>query len=323
MARPLRIEYPGAFYHVMNRGQSRRNVFMEDEGRQSFLGLLGDIARLWEVEIFAYCLMDNHYHLLLSTPAGVLSRPMRHLDGIYTQKFNRVHHRDGALFRGRYKAILIDAEEYFLSVVRYIHHNPLKAGVVSDIDRYRWSSHWEYLHKKECPEWLDTRSVLSRFGGLKEYQRFMHDEIEEEIEEFYRGLYHKPVLGSKEFIGRVKQRLGDKARVEQEKPESRRLFGLDLEEIVEATAREYGKGVAELKRRKGGGQNEARMVAIYLGRQLGGHRHEEIGKMVGLRKTSSVSSAYLLMKERVAKEKQLLRRVRRIEESLINSKKRT
>ena len=89
MTRPLRIEYPGAFYHIMNRGQSGRKIFLEDQGRQSFLDLLADIARLWKVEIFAYCLMDNHYHLLLSTPAGVLSRPMRHLDGIYTQRFNR------------------------------------------------------------------------------------------------------------------------------------------------------------------------------------------------------------------------------------------
>ena len=162
--------------------------------------------------------MDNHYHLLLSTPTGALSRPMRHLDGIYTQKFNRVHHRDGPLFRGRYKAILIDAEEYFLSVVRYIHKNPLGSGVVSNIDRYRWSSHWGYLNKKQCAEWLDTRSVISRLGGLKAYQRYMHEEIEEEVEEFYHGLYQKPVLGSQEFIGRVKQRLGDKARVEEEKP---------------------------------------------------------------------------------------------------------
>jgi REP element-mobilizing transposase RayT len=183
MTRPLRIEYPGAFYHIMNRGQSGRKIFLEDQGRQSFLDLLTDIVRLWKVEIFAYCLMDNHYHLLLSTPAGVLSRPMRHLDGIYTQRFNRLHHRDGRLFRGRYKAILVDAEEYFLSVVRYIHKNPLGAGLVSDIDRYRWSSHRGYLNKTQCPEWLDTRSVLSRFGGVRAYQRFMHGEVEEEIGE--------------------------------------------------------------------------------------------------------------------------------------------
>ena len=235
---------------------------------------------------------------------------MRHLDGIYTQKFNRVHHRD-------------DAEEYFLSVVRYIHKNPLGAGVISNIDRYRWSSHGGYLNKNHCPDWLDTRSVMSRCGGLQQYQRFMHEEIEDEIEEFYQGPYHKPVLGSKKFIGRVKERLGDKARVEEEKPESRRLFSPGLGEIVEAAARGYVTAVEQLKRRRRGRENEARMVAIYLARQLGGHKHEEIGEMVGLAKTSSVSSAYLLMKERVAKEKELHRRVRRIEEALINSKKRT
>ena len=135
----------------MNRGQSRRNIFIEDQGRQTFLDLLADITRLWKVKIHAYCLMDNHYHLLLSTPTGVLSRAMRHLDGIHTQKFNRVHHRDGPLFRGRYKAILIDAEEYFLSVVRYIHKKPLGAHAVSDIDLYRWSSYWGYVNKKQCP----------------------------------------------------------------------------------------------------------------------------------------------------------------------------
>jgi putative transposase len=263
--------------------------------------------------------MDNHYHLLLSTPTVGLAQAMRHLDGIYTQKFNRVHHRDGPLFRGRYKAIVIDGEEYFLSVVRYIHRNPLRAGVVSDIDGYRWSSHWGYLNTTQCPGWLSRGAVMARFGGLREYQRFMHEEIEEEVEEFYRGPYLKPALGSDEFIARVKDKLGDRARVEPEKPESRRIFSPDLREIVAATAREYGKGIEELKRRRRGGENEARMVAIYLGRHLGGHKHEEIGKAVGLGKASSVSSAYLLMKERVATQKGLERRVRRIEKALTKS----
>ena len=280
-------------------------------------------TRLWKVEIYAYCLMDNHYHLVLSTPRMGLSRAMRHLDGIYTQKFNRVHHRDGPLFRGRYKAILIDAEEYFLSVVRYVHKNALAAGMVSEIDRYRWSSHWAYLNKTRCPNWLNTGSVMSRFRGLTEYQKFMHSEIEEEIEDFYKGPYQKPVLGSEAFIEKIREKLGDKARVEEEKPESRRVFGLEIERIVEATAREYGKRVDELKRRKRGEENEARMVAIYLSRQLGGHKHGEIGKVVGLEKTSSVSSAYLRMKMRVTEERRLVRKVRRIEEALTKSKKRT
>ena len=323
MARPLRIEYPGAYYHVMNRGLSRRDIFLEDQGRENFLGLLSDISRLWKVEIHAYCLMDNHYHLLLQTPKGGLSRAMRHLDGVYTQRFNRAHHRDGPLFRGRYKAILIDAEEYFLSVVRYIHQNPLQAGVVSDIDRYRWSSHRGYLYKSERPLWLNTHSVLSRFGRLREYQQFMDSEIEKEVVDFYKGPYQRPILGDRGFIEWVKQRLGDRARVEQEKPESRSVFGLGVERIAGATAKVYGKGVEELRRKRRGEENEARSMAIYLCRTLGGHRHSEIGRVLGLDKTSSVSSACLRMKARVEVERKIARKARRIEEELQKSQGRT
>ncbi len=321
MARPLRIEFPGAFYHVINRGQSRRDIFLEDQGRLSFLELLGELVRLWKVEVYAYCLMSNHYHLLLSTPRAGLARAMRHLDGVYTQKFNRVHHRDGPLFRGRYKAILVDAEEHFLSVVRYIHHNPVAAGLVTDMDRYRWSSHRGYINKKQCPVWLNADAGLSRFHGLREYQRFMHDTIEKEIEEFYRGRYQKPILGSKSFIEQALERLGDKARVHSEIPESRKVFAPEIGAIVVATAREYGKTVAELRKRGTG--NEARTMAVYLSRELAGHRQAEIGEAVGLEKTSSVSSAYLRMKAMIAKESRLARRAARIKEALLKSKRRT
>ncbi|MBI2089114.1 MAG: transposase [Deltaproteobacteria bacterium] len=323
MARPLRIEYPGAYYHIMNRGLSRRNIFLEDKGRGQFLDLLSDISRLWKIEIFAYCLMDNHYHLLLQTPKGGLARAMRHLDGIYTQRFNRAHHRDGPLFRGRYKAILIDAEEYFLSVVRYIHQNPLQARVVSDMDRYRWSSHRGYLYQGECPQWLNTRSVLSRFGHLREYREFMRSEMEKEVVDFYKGPYQRPILGDRGFVEWVRERVGERARVEEEKPESRRVFGLGLEQIARATAKVYGRRLEELKRKRRGEQNEARSMAMYLCRSLGGHKHSEIGRVLGLEKTSSVSSACLRMKARVGAERKIARRVRRIEEELQKSQGQT
>ena len=319
MARPLRIEYPGAHYHVMNRGLSHHNIFLENKGRESFLNLLSDITRLWKVEIYAYCLMNNHYHLLLSTPTMGLSRAMRHLDGIYTQNFNRVHHRDGPLFRGRYKAILIDAEAYFLSVLRYIHRNPVGGGSVRDMDRYRWSSHWGYLNKKQCPKWLNTETVMSRFGGLKDYRSYVQSEIEEEIDDFYKGSYQKPILGDKGFVQRVREMLGERAKVEPGKPESRKVFGLGVEEIARATAREYGKRVEDLKRRRRGVENQARTMAMYLSRQLGGHQHSEIGKALGLDNESSVSSACLRMKLRVAQDRKIDRRARRIAAALTKS----
>ena len=287
------------------------------------MDLLSDITRLWKIEIYAYCLMDSHYHLLVQTPRSGLARAMRHLDGIYTQRFNRSHHRDGPLLRGRYKAILIDAEEYFLSVVRYIHQNPVQAGVVSDMDRYRWSSHRGYLYKRERPSWLNTDPVLSRFGRLGEYREFMHSEMEKEVVDFYKGPYQKPILGDKGFTQWVRERLGERARVEEEKPESRRVFELGIEEIARATARAYGKRLEELRRKRRGEENEARSMAMYLCRTLGGHKHSEIGRVLGLEKTSSVSSACLRMKARVGGERKMARRARSIEAELQKSQGRT
>jgi hypothetical protein len=143
---------------------------------------------------------------------------MRHLDGIYTQRFNR----------------------------------------------YRWSSHWGYLNQKQCPDWLNTESVMSRFGGVRGYREFMQREIEKEVVDFYKGPYQKPILGDKGFIERVKQKLGDKARVEEAKPESRRVFGLGIEEIVRATAREYKIAVEDLRRRGRGAASDAHSMAMYL-----------------------------------------------------------
>ena len=130
MARPLRIEYPGAWYHVMNRGVDRQPIFLHDAHRESFLSLLSDISRSYQVEIHAYCLMNNHYHLLVRTPLGNISRAMRHLNGVYTQRFNSMEKRDGSLFRGRFKAILVEADEYLLRLSRYIHLNPVAAKLV-------------------------------------------------------------------------------------------------------------------------------------------------------------------------------------------------
>lgn len=321
MSRPLRIEYPGAHYHVMNRGLSRHDIFFTDSDRQQFLRLLGETCEIWKTEVYGYALMDNHYHILLATMEVGLSRAMRHLGGVYTQRFNQAHGRDGPLFRGRYKGILVDAEEYFLSVARYIHQNPLPAGMVNDIDDYRWSSHASYLNPKRGPEWLDTEVLLSRFGrgrsGLKEYQRFMHSGLEREVEEYYSQESGGPILGSKEFVQWVQEKVGGRGQVEEEKPESRRVFGVTMEEIIVSTAEVYGVTVEQIVRSRRGEENEARAVAVYLGRQIGGHKLRDIGRAVGLEKYSSVSTAYLKMKSRIQQDPKLARRTRRVQTQLL------
>ena len=172
MSRPLRIEYEGAWYHVMNRGAARRLVFKTDSQRRYLLSLLEDTAHRFNADWHAYCLMGNHYHLMLHTPEGKLQRIMQYVNGQYTQHFNRSERRDGALFRGRYRAVLVDAEAYWLELSRYIHRNPLKAGLVEDLAAYPWSSYRAYCGLEKAPAWLTTDFVLNAIGQRNRHERY-------------------------------------------------------------------------------------------------------------------------------------------------------
>ena len=161
MSRPLRIKYPNAWYHILNRGRRKELIFIDKKDYYRFIDLLKDTSEQWNLRIAAYCLMPNHYHLLVQTPDANISRCMRHIDGVYTQRFNRHHECNGSLFRGRYKSILVDADRYLLQLARYIHYNPLKAGLTDRIDRYLWSSHRGYLSNAEKWNWLYKDFVFS------------------------------------------------------------------------------------------------------------------------------------------------------------------
>jgi len=171
MSRPLRIQYPNAWYHVMNRGRRGEIVFVEGKDYLEFINLLKEASDMWRVRIGAYCLMPNHYHLLIQTPDANLSRCMRHINGVYTQRFNRYHNCDGQLFRGRYKSILVDGDSYLLELLRYIHRNPLRMGVVKELGSYRWSSHKGFLSSSKKWSWLHKDYFLSMFSRDKARRR--------------------------------------------------------------------------------------------------------------------------------------------------------
>ena len=164
MARPLRIEYPGAYYHVTSRGNEQKDVFKSQRDREKFLDYLKSATMRYGAVIHAFCLMSNHYHLLMETPEGNLSRIMRHINGAYTTYFNVKRKRAGHLFQGRYKAILIEADDYLAELSRYIHLNPVRVGMVERPEQYQWSSYQSYTGQCKHPEWLRTDFVLSCFA---------------------------------------------------------------------------------------------------------------------------------------------------------------
>ena len=267
MSRPLRIEYPGCWYHVMNRGRRHEDIFLSIQDYQLFLKVVQETTELFGLEVSAYCLMPNHYHLLVQTPHGNLSRCMRHVNGVYTQRFNRTHDYDGQLFRGRYKAILVEDDQYLLQVLRYIHQNPVKAGLTEKLDDFPWSSHHAYLSSAKKWDWLSTKKIINTLETRKTkqrdaYKKFIVQDIPEEIESFYSGKKLSTLLGSDDFIERVKARFG-KRTLERELTNTPDLQ-VSARQILDVVADQYSTEKKSLFTSKRGNNNFPRDLAMYL-----------------------------------------------------------
>jgi putative transposase len=165
MARPLRVEYPGALYHLTSRGNARADIFRDDADREEFLAVLSAVVERFGWRLYAYCLMDNHYHLMVETPKANLSLGMRQLNGVYTQRLNRRHARVGHVFQGRFKAIVVDKQAYLLELSRYVVLNPVRARMVKTPARYRWSSYRASAGLQDPPGFLDAPALLAHFAG--------------------------------------------------------------------------------------------------------------------------------------------------------------
>ncbi|MEZ9911037.1 transposase, partial [Vibrio sp. 10N.261.51.A3] len=202
MSRPLRIEYAGALYHVTSRGNARQPIYLEEQDFELFIEVLSGTSERFNWVVHSYCLMTNHYHLLVETPDGNLSKGMRQLNGVYTQKFNRKHNRVGHLYQGRFKAILVDKDAYLLEVGRYILLNPVRANIVDTPNEYEWSS-WPFVTGlKESPDWLAVDQTLFQFGrqrnkAVEKYKQFVFEGVGKPL---WTGLKQQVYLGSDEFV---------------------------------------------------------------------------------------------------------------------------
>jgi putative transposase len=265
MARPLRIEFPGALYHVTSRGDGQDDIYRGDTDRQAFLSVFGTVCGRFNWWAHAYCLMTNHYHLLVETPDGNLSKGMRQLNGVYTQRFNAEHGRCGHVFQGRYKAIIVQKEAYLTELSRYVVLNPVRAGMVARPEDWPWSSYRATLGDLPCPPWLRRDWLLATFGeteaaAVAAYRRFVEDGIGEPGP--WEQLRHQVFLGSGTFVEGVRRKL----------PPDR-----DLAEIPRAQRRREPKPLFEYAR-----SHHDRDEAIAAAYASGGYTLKEIGAFFGL-----------------------------------------
>lgn len=207
MSRTLRIEYPGACYHIINRGLERRAIFRSPKDYQYFLFLLDQMHLKYGLIVHSYCSMPNHYHLYAETPVAKLAQIMRQINGIYTQTFNYRHHRVGPLMQGRYKAVLVDRDSYSLELSRYVHLNPVRAKIVEKPESYRWSSYASFIKQAKVPEFLNNKWLLSQFDKStnKAIKLFMHFTLQGIAREWTpeKESYHGFILGSSKFISYI------------------------------------------------------------------------------------------------------------------------
>jgi putative transposase len=270
MARPLRIEFPGALYHVTTRGNARQDIFVDDEDRQRFLGGLTRVVSRFHLLVHAYCLMDNHFHLVVETPEANLSHAMRQLNGVYTQAFNRRHDRVGHVLQGRFKAILVERESYLLELCRYVVLNPVRAKVTRKPATYPWSSYCATAGLVPPPACLTIDWVLSQFGKQRQpaqqkYRAFVAEGIGQDSP--WEEVQGQVLLGSEHFVERLTSAL-DAKRPFSEIPRQQRFAARPT--------------LAQLFPARVCADRGQRNAAIRRAHLDYGYRLSEIGRAVGL-----------------------------------------
>jgi len=324
MSRPLRIEYPDAWYHVMNRGRRREKIFLTDRDRRAFIKVLQEASELWNFKIAAFCLMANHYHLLIQTPDSNLSRGMRHINGVYTQRFNREHKTDGQLFRGRYKSVLVEADNHLLEALRYIHKNPLKSGMINTLSAYRWSSHQGYVSKAKKWSWLHKDDILTMLSPTKKRQKsayldFVAQGEPEEIEKFYSLKNLPSILGSDLFKETIRDNFYALAN-QPEIPESK-FLAPNVNRVILAVCTFYRVSQEELFISKRGNKNLPRDVSVYLVRHLCHMTLPCIGREFGIQSYSTVSSIVQRVKLQIKQDKRLSNDLNAIKKAATSQKR--
>jgi REP element-mobilizing transposase RayT len=308
MARPLRIEYEGAAYHIISRGNRGEHIFEADKDKEYFLEILQAAIVKYKIDLYAYCIMGNHYHLLLTTPYGELTKAMHYIGSAYGSYLRRQKGWIGHIFAGRYKSLCIEKERYLLELSRYIHLNPVRAGITENPEGYKWSSYVYYIGKGKKPEWLNTDWLLAGYGrgresAWKNYKEFVKAGIGKPIEYSKEDITGQAIMGSKEFIKKVIKGIKGDRRYEDITEKRSYEKGIDLEELRDIICRYYK--VKELTDITIPEDRHGRLMFIYLSKKETSALNKEIADMTGGNSPSGVTHQYKRILKRLEENRRL------------------
>lgn len=296
MARQLRIEYEGAFYHVFSRGNNKKNIFKTDIDRGKFLKIIGEAYDKYKILVHSYVLMKNHYHMIIETPQANLSKAMQYINAKYTGWFNYANKEVGHLFQGRYKAVLIDKEEYLLPLSRYIHLNPVRANYVKEPEKYYWSSLGSFINDSDhkC-RWLAQGFILNAIGSKEKYKNYVMEFKQKEIENPFLKLKGQTFLCNDNFLEKIKKEIKEVQKISTKEVKDKKFLKnkITCEEIVDKITNKFNISKGEIVA-KGKQFNNHRKLAIYLCKKYSGETNAEIGKYFGGVADSCVSYYYKL-----------------------------
>jgi REP element-mobilizing transposase RayT len=324
MARPLRVEYPGAVYHVINRGNAGENLFKSNKDREKFLEYLEGAVERFALKIHSYCLMSNHFHVLLETLQPNLSRAIQWVNVRYAGYFNSKYQRNGHLFQGRFKSILVDADEYLKELSRYIHLNPVQAKIVAHPADYQWSSYPAFIGIVKPPEWMETSWLLSQFGSkrkraISNYRDFVEKVDIEGLENPTKDLSSGFILGTPDFVTWVKETFLSSRSDENEIPQLRQLKSRpNLENIIEAVCSEFNCE-QEAILQKGRKRNLARDVAIYLARESTGETGKRLGEYFGNISGAAITTRCNHLAEKIKTDRKLRKQIGKLRQTILNN----
>ena len=335
MARPIRIEYEGAVYHVTIRGNERKALFQTDADRERFVQALADSLERYSVRLYLYCLMSNHTHFVLETPCGNLSRFMQRFQTAYTVYYNKRHRRSGHLMQGRFGASIVEEDRYILKLSRYVHLNPVfiranKSKSITErtaiLRRYRWSSYLGYIGKSKREDFVDYGPVLAMMEGSKrtvksQYRRFVEAGILDIDSAVIYAKQRSPLcIGSDDSVERIRERyhaLVDRRKRNEDISFGRQVFGVKQDTVLSVVCRVFSVNRSALYQRTH--TNIVRSMAAKCLCQWSGCTQHEVGEILKIGNCSSVSKRLKQLHKLLQTDNQVKRLQSKID-SILNKK---